>query len=60
MVRIKRDELTPGRLFQLFGDGALAVILENDDRVLPLWNDLMSSGKDSGLDSGEVLPWKEI
>jgi hypothetical protein len=60
IARISREDLTPGNLYNLFRSGAKAVILENDDRVLPLWRDLLGSesSSEAKLDSGEVLPWK--
>jgi len=58
MVSIKRSDLVPGKIFEIFGQGALAVVLENDDRVPTLWNDLFGSGNGSAPDSGEILPWE--
>ncbi len=59
IANIKREELVPGKIFELFNKGAIAVVLKEDDRVPTLWKDLMGSENGGGPpDSGETLPWQ--
>lgn len=58
IVKINKFDLVPGGLFKLFDNGAIAVVLENDDRVPFLWKNLFGSKNGTGPDSGEILPWE--
>jgi hypothetical protein len=57
IAKISIEDLRPGSLYEIFRNGKKAVILENDSRVLQLWNDLFDANDSVGTENGEIHPW---
>jgi hypothetical protein len=57
IVTISADALEPGTLLKLFHDGAKAVVITDDERVLQLWQNLVLGGEHSNSPAAETPPW---